>query len=58
MKKTKPKVKEKEKETDENLNTDFMKTNKENINNVIRVGCNIDIINELDILQKNIYVKR
>jgi len=57
MKKTKPKVKEKEKETDENLNTDFMKTNKENINNVIRVGCNIDIINDIVIKTNKIVIQ-
>jgi hypothetical protein len=44
MKKTKPKVKEKKKEKD---NFDYMKTNKDNINNIIKDQTILPIINDL-----------
>ena len=54
MKKTKPKVKEKE--INEILNFDFMKTNKDNIKNIIRFTSDIDIINQLVIKVNKIVI--
>ena len=44
MTKSKPKVKEKKKQED---NFDFMKTNKDNINNIIKDNTILPIINDL-----------